>query len=95
MLLGMGHCMAADETTTVEVHERGFEGEVIIGGRGDNVRISGTRPQDGSNVIKEIPADRDAELADLAKSVVDGDEGAASRLLAHLGVLDPPLPESE
>jgi hypothetical protein len=86
---------AGDDQTTVEVHEPGFDGHLTItGGGGDRgVRVSGTRPQDGANVVKEVPAERDSELATLADRVVRGDHDAAPRLLAHLGILDPPLPD--
>jgi len=77
--------------TTVEVEEPGFEGRVIIGD--GTVRVTGTRPQDGANVVKEVPVDRDAELAGLVDRVTSGDGGAPRQLLAHLGVLDPPLPD--
>ena len=83
--------MAAHDKTTVEVHEPGFDGEVSIDG--GSIRVFGARPQDGANVVKEVSASRDTELRALATSVLDGEDGAAVRLLAHLGVLDPPLPE--
>ncbi|MGY1838213.1 MULTISPECIES: hypothetical protein [unclassified Modestobacter] len=40
-------------------------------------------------MVKDVPADRDPELAKLVELVVGGDDGAAVRLLAHVGVLDP------
>lgn len=82
-------------STSVEVHEAGFDGHVIIEVEGgeQRVRVSGTRPQDGAEVAKEVPASRDEELARLVGLVAGGDEGSAVPLLAHLGVLDPPLPD--
>lgn len=81
------------ERAKVQLQEHGFEGEVVIedaGGGKRHVHVSGVRPQDGSNVAKDVPADRDAELSELADQVVAGDDGAPARLLAHLGVTDPP-----
>ena len=77
----------------MEVHEAGFDGHVIIeeGDDGRQVRVSGTRPPEGSEVAKTVAATRDAELTRLVDLVVGGDESAAAPLLAHLGVLDPPL----
>jgi hypothetical protein len=75
--------------TTVHVQEPGFEGQVTVG-PGRRVRISGIRPQDGSAIVKDLPIDRDQELVELAERVGRGDEGAAPRLVAHLGVVDPP-----
>ena len=75
----------------LEVHEPGFEGQLEIedhaGAR--TVRITGTRPQDGAAVVKDVPADRDAELTELVERLLAGDHGVAARLLAHVGVLDP------
>ncbi|OMQ16805.1 hypothetical protein A7K94_0200040 [Modestobacter sp. VKM Ac-2676] len=75
----------------LELHEPGFDGELVIeeGRDGRHVRVSGIRPQDGAAVVKDLPADRDPELAELVELVVGGDDAAAVRLLAHVGVLDP------
>lgn len=84
------------ERARVQLQEHGFEGEVVIEEEGDgkrHVHVSGVRPQDGANVAKDVPADRDAELLELVDEVVDGDDGAPARLLAHLGVTDPPSRE--
>ena len=77
--------------TSLEVHEPGFEGELSIEGRegARTVRVTGTRPQDGAAVVKDVPADRDPELARLVDRVLAGDREVAGRLLAHLGVVDP------
>jgi hypothetical protein len=40
-------------------------------------------------VVKDVPADRDPELSELAQRVLSGEAGATVRLLAHVGVLDP------
>jgi hypothetical protein len=82
---------AADERTTLEVHEPGFEGELSVEGRtgARTVRVTGTRPQDGAAVVKDVPADRDPELAELVRALLAGDVAVVPRLLAHIGVLDP------
>ncbi|MFD2090569.1 hypothetical protein [Blastococcus deserti] len=84
--------MDADRNrAALELHEPGFAGEMVIEGLpgARSVRITGIRPQDGATVVKDLPADRDADLAELADRVVGGDDAAAVRLLAHVGVLDP------
>jgi hypothetical protein len=80
-----------DESTTLDVRQPGFEGQLTIeGGEGARtVRVTGTRPQDGAAVVKDVPAERDPRLAELARRVLSGEDGAAVRLLAHVGVLDP------
>ena len=82
---------AADDRTTQEIHEPGFDGELSIEDRkgARTVRVTGTRPQDGAAVVKDVPADRDPELTQLVERVLAGEDTAAVRLLAHLGVLDP------
>jgi hypothetical protein len=82
---------AADHRTTLELHEPGFDGELSVEGTegARTVRVTGTRPQDGAAVVKDVPADRDPELADLVRLVLAGDTTVAPRLLAHVGVLDP------
>jgi hypothetical protein len=81
----------ADDRVTLELHERGFEGELSIQGAegARTVRVTGTRPQDGAAVVKDVPADRDPELADLVRRLLAGDIAVGPRLLAHVGVLDP------
>jgi hypothetical protein len=89
---GYEACMDVDDDrTTLDVHEPGFDGELSIEGRegARTVRITGTRPQDGAAVVKDVPADRDPELSRLVQQFLSGDEGVAAALLAHLGVLDP------
>jgi hypothetical protein len=84
--------MAPDhDRMTVELHEPGFEGELSSeGGVGARtVRVTGTRPQDGAAVVKDVPADRDPGLSELVERLLSGDDAAAPGLLAHLGVLDP------
>lgn len=71
----------------MELHEAGFDGELVI--EGDAVRITGTRPQDGADVVKDVPVGRDRELTELVELVRRGDHAAGVRLLAHVGVLDP------
>ena len=82
---------AAGDRVTLELHERGFEGDLSIQGAegARTVRVTGTRPQDGAAVVKDVPADRDPELAELVGLVLAGDTTVAPRLLAHVGVLDP------
>ncbi len=82
---------ANDDGTTLHLREAGFEGDLTIeGGTGARtVRITGTRPQDGAAVVKDVPADRDPQLSELVERVLAGDEGAGAQLLAHVGVLDP------
>lgn len=75
------------EPTTIRVREPGFEGELTISG--GTLRVTGTRPQDGAAVVKDVPTDRDPELAALVQRVVSGEEKAAGALLSHVGVLDP------
>ncbi|MGY2066699.1 hypothetical protein [Blastococcus sp. SYSU DS0619] len=79
--------MATDDATTLEVHEPGFDGTVTI--EQGTVRVTGTRPQDGAAVVKDVPADRDPELARLVELAVGGDDAVAGRLIAHVGVSDP------
>ncbi|MCW2698871.1 MAG: hypothetical protein JWQ45_406 [Blastococcus sp.] len=83
--------MGDDDRTTLEVRQPGFEGQLTIGGPGGarTVGVTGTRPQDGAAVVKDVPADRDPELSELVRRVLSGEDGAAARLLAHIGVLDP------
>jgi hypothetical protein len=80
-----------ENRTSLELHEPGFDGDLVIEVRDGSrrVRLVGTRPQDGTAVEKDLPSDRDPQLDELADSVVAGDDGAAVRLLAHVGVLDP------
>jgi hypothetical protein len=80
-----------DDSTTLDVHEPGFDGQLAIEGTegARTVRVTGTRPQDGAAVVKDVPAGRDPELAELVRRVLSGEDGAAARLLAHVGVLDP------
>jgi hypothetical protein len=82
---------AGDHRTTLELHEPGFDGELFVEGTEEarTVRVTGTRPQDGAAVVKDVPADRDPELAQLVRTLLDGDTTVGPRLLAHLGVLDP------
>jgi hypothetical protein len=79
--------MDAHGDRTLEVREPGFEGRLTI--EGGAVRITGTRPQDGAAVVKDVPADRDPELAQLVQRLLSGEDGVVARLLAHVGVLDP------
>jgi hypothetical protein len=74
----------------LELHEPGFDGDLVIEVRDGSrrVRLLGTR-QDGTAVEKDLPSDRDPQLDELADLVVAGDDEAAVRLLAHVGVLDP------
>lgn len=76
-----------ESTATWNVREPGFEGELRI--EGGTVHLLGVRPQDDSDVIKDIPADRDPELAELVRQALAGEGNATHRLLSHLGVLDP------
>jgi hypothetical protein len=78
---------------TLEVHEAGFEGRLSI--EGGEVRVTGTRPQDGAAVVKDVPADRDPELAQLVQRLQSGEDDVAARLLAHIGLLDPVRPGSD
>lgn len=71
---------------TWDVQEPGFDGQVRI--EGGVVHISGVRPRDDSDVVKDVPADRDPELAELARRALAG-EDVLRPLLSHLGVLDP------
>lgn len=75
-----------------DLDEPGFRGELRIEERPDgrHVVLMGTRP-DGSNtaVEKDVPADRDARLAELVQRCTAGDDAAAVDVLAHVGVLDP------
>jgi hypothetical protein len=82
---------AGDDRWSLEVHEPGSEGELSVEGPpgARTVRVTGTRPQDGAAVVKDVPADRDPELARLVDAVLAGESGVAARLLAHVGVLDP------
>ncbi|MGY1884895.1 hypothetical protein ACI799_06285 [Blastococcus sp. SYSU DS0753] len=79
--------MVTKGTTTLEVHEAGFDGTVTI--EDGTVRVTGTRPQDGAAVVKDVPADRDPELTRLVERAIGGDTGVAGQLLAHVGVTDP------
>jgi hypothetical protein len=81
---------AAENRITLEVHEPGFDGELSVDGR--TLHVTGTRPQDGAAVVKDVPADRDPELARLVELVLAGDAGAPARVLAHIGIVDPPTP---
>jgi hypothetical protein len=83
--------MDADNRIERELHEPGFDGSLVIEIRDETrlVHILGTRPPDDAAVAKDVPADRDPELEKLVGLVVAGDEGAAVRLLAHVGVVDP------
>ncbi|SDF48001.1 hypothetical protein SAMN05660662_2276 [Blastococcus aurantiacus] len=74
-------------TGTWDVQEPGFDGQVRI--ENGVVHISGVRPQDGSAVVKDVPADRDPQLTELVELAVAGQDGVGPQLLAHLGVLDP------
>ena len=74
-------------TGTWDVQEPGFDGQVRI--ENGVVHISGVRPQDDSDVVKDVPADRDPELAELVRQALAGEGDVTHRLLAHLGVLDP------
>lgn len=75
-----------------ELDERGFQGTLRIEERGGarHVVLSGIRT-DGTEaaVQKDVPADRDAQLAELVQRVLAGDTEAAVATLGHLGVLDP------
>ncbi len=79
--------MDAHGERTLEVRESGFEGRLTIGAGA--VRVTGTRPQDGAAVVKDVPADRDPELAQLVQRLLSGEDDVVARLLAHVGVLDP------
>ncbi len=80
--------MSADTGTgTWDVQEPGFDGQVRI--EGGMVHISGVRPQDDSDVVKDVPVDRDPELAELVRRAVAGESDVLRHLLSHLGVLDP------
>jgi hypothetical protein len=46
-------------------------------------------------VVKDVPADRDPELAQLVQRLQSGEDGVAARLLAHIGLLDPVRPGSD
>ena len=85
---GRGVRMSAQAgTATWDVHEPGFDGELRI--EGGMVHLLGVRPQDDSDVVKDVPADRDPELAELVRQALAGEGHVTPRLLAHLGVLDP------
>jgi hypothetical protein len=81
----------AAEGVTLEVHEPGFDGDLAIEVRDGarHVHVTGTRPQDGAAVVKDVPGDRDPELARLVELVLAGEHRLAASLLAHVGVLDP------
>ena len=85
---GYGMRMSAQAGTgRWDVKEPGFDGQVRI--EGGVVHLSGVRPQDDSDVVKDVPADRDPELAELARRALAGEDDVLRPLLAHLGVLDP------
>jgi hypothetical protein len=88
---GYGTGMDANGETRLELHEPGFDGDLVIENRAGArmVRLTGARPQDGAAVAKNVPADRDPELSELVELAVAGQDGIGPRLLAHLGVLDP------
>lgn len=78
---------ANQRDATWDLHEPGFDGRLAI--EDGVVRVTGTRPQDGSEIIKDVPADRDPELSALVGRALGGEDDVAVQLLAHVGVLDP------
>jgi hypothetical protein len=75
-----------------ELDEPGFQGTVRIEVHGGarHVVLSGIRP-DGSEaaIQKDVPANRDQQLAELVERCLAGDVEAAVAVVGHLGVLDP------
>ncbi len=84
--------MVDDDGFELHLEEPGFQGTLAIVDR-DGVRTvvaSGIRPDGtGSNVGKEVPADRDARLTELVEACLRGDASAGPAILAHIGLLDP------